>query len=229
MESDVRLRWAIFTTSVVSAIHNPDAHLWRELGSQLRAMDHEAFFFEPRGNEALRALLQQSGAEPLRSFHSQYPDIEYRTLESRTGADLVDWMSRTLATVDVAIIQSNTSPDLINWLGKLTRPHLQTFYFNGGWGRPVLPPNQTVEQLDRFTAVVVGDDELAEKYTEILSANRVLRIGPLSEIGPDETPSSSASAELSAACRRLIGVVTKAALDATKSRRAPLSPNGQLQ
>ena len=226
MESHVRLRWAIFTTSVVSAIDNPDAYLWRELGSQLRAMNHEALFFEPRGNEALRALLQQSGARPLKAFHSRYPDIEYRTLEPRTGADLVDWMSRTLATVDVAAIQSNTSPDLINWLGKLTRPHLQTYYLESGWNPAVLPSDQLIEQLDSFTAVVVGNNDLAEKYTKFLPANRVLRIGPLPEIGPGETPSASASAELRAACQRLIEEVTASKLEATKLRRTPVNPNG---
>ncbi len=225
MGIEARLRWAIFTTSVVSAIDNPDALLWRALGTRLHQMGHQAIFYEPRGNEALRALLLRSGASALLQFRASFPDIEYRTFETRTGADLVEWMTRTLATADVALIQAGSSPDLVTWLGELTRPHLQTFYIDAGWSERKREGDRAAQQLTGFTSVVVGEAQRADEPVEFASGVRVLSFGPLPRIQQLDDFAAT-NPELGDACQRLIDVVIAAHRKATAERRAPHSPNG---
>lgn len=226
MKTQGRLRWAIFTSSVLSAIDNPDAHLWRALGTRLSAIGHDAIFFEPRGNEAVRALLRRSGSRPLKEFRAQHPEIEYRTLEPKQGADLVEWMTRTLATADVAVIQASASPDLIAWLGKLTRPHLQTFYLDSGWNQPGRAADQMPDELSEYTAILAGDDQLVRKYAEVAPRVRILPFGPLPDIQPLDDLAAADTSQLSQACQRLIDVVTATRVDTATQRRAPIIPNG---
>ncbi len=226
MKQERRLRWAIFTASVLSTVDNPDAHLWRALGARLHSLDVEAVFYEPRGNQALRALLQRSGAGALTAFRAQFPDIEYRTLEPRHGADLVEWMTRILATADVAIIQSTATPDLINWLGKLTRRHLQTFYLDSGWNEPRESPDELTDQLSGYTAVLVGHDRLVERYEGIAAGTRVLSFGPLPSDAGLEQPSHTEMMRLEQACERLIDAVSAARMDVARNSDAQIGPNG---
>jgi len=220
MKTEGRLRWAIFTNSVVSAVENPDAHLWRALGRVLRRDRHEATFYEPRGNDAVRALLQRSGSGALSEFRGQHPDIEYRTLEPRRGAELVEWMTRTLATADVALVPVNASGEIINWLGKLTRPHLQTFVVDTGWNGPAADRAELGKHLTGFSAIALGDKDLAETYSQIASGAAIINFGPL------PSPNVSQSEALDAAAKRLIEGVVAARVDTSSDRKAPLSPNG---
>src|SRR6185312_108145 len=122
-----RLRWAIFTPSVLSSVDNPEAHLWRTIGSRLKQQGHEATFFEERNNPALRALLHKAGARGLLDFREQFPDILYRTFEARSGFELAEWLTRILSTVDIAVTQHGAPSELNAILGDFTRPYLQTF------------------------------------------------------------------------------------------------------
>lgn len=228
MSTEGRLRWAIFSTSVVSAIDNPDAYLWRALGTRLRQMGHEAIFFEPRGNDAVRALLHRSGSAALTEFRVRHADIEYRTFEPRTGADLVEWMTRTLATVDVAVIQASAAAELVKWLAKLTRPHLRTFYVDTGWNEMEPAGDQTGESLTGFTAIVAGSAERAALYSACAPACHVLSFGSLPRVDNVEIPLPAITLELVTACQWLIDVVCADHAKATAERRARVSPNGHL-
>jgi hypothetical protein len=226
VKAEGRLRWAIFTASVVSAIDNPEAYLWRVLGSRLREIGHEAFFFEPRGNEPVRALLHRSGSRALKEFSFRHPDVEYRTLEPRKGADLVEWMTRTLATVDVAVIQSNVEPDLINWMGQLTRPHLQTFFLDSGWSDQQALSDALADQIRTYTAVLVGDERLVSSYAQIVPRDRVLSFGPLLPVPQTEDLTQEAVADLERACDRLIDIITARRIAESTQRRSQIGPNG---
>jgi hypothetical protein len=226
MKIEGRLRWAIFTNSVVSAMENPDAHLWRTLGRLLRQSEHEVTFFEPRGNDAVRALLQHSGSRALSEFRGRHPDIEYRTLESRRGAELVEWMTRTLATADVALITANASDDLIGWLGKLTRPHLQTFLVDTGWNGTINARPDRGEHFSEFSAIVLGDDRLSVAYQALVPNVPILTFGPLPK--PDVTVDldRDQGQALEDGCQRLTDLVVNLHVEASVARRAPLNPNG---
>ena len=221
-----RLRWAIFTNSVVSAMENPDAHLWRTLGRLLKQGGHEATFFEPRGNDAVRALLQHAGSGALSDFRGRHPDIEYRTHEPRRGADLVEWMTRTLATADVALMTANASDDLIGWLGKLTRPHLQTFLVDTGWNGAINARPGRREHYSEFSAIVLGDAALTEAYQALVPDVPILTFGPLPK--PDVTIDLDRDQDqaLEDGCQRLTNLVVNLHVEASAARHAPLNPNG---
>ncbi len=226
MKTEGRLRWAIFTNSVVSAMENPDAHLWRTLGRLLRQSEHEAIFFEPRGNDAVRALLQHSGSGALSDFRGRHPDIEYRTLEARRGADLVEWMTRTLATADVALITANASDDLVGWLGKLTRPHLQTFLVDTGWNGTVNARPDRGEHFSEFSAIVLGNDALADAYRALVPDVPILSFGPSPKPEVVIDLDSDQDQALEDACQRLTNLIVNLHVEASAARRAPLNPNG---
>ena len=227
MSSDNSPRWAIFTTSVLSPVDNPDAYLWRALGTRLRQLGHEATFFEPRGNAALRALLQRSGSNALKDFRIQHPDIEYRTLEPKQGAEFVLWMTRILATTDVALIQSSTTADFIEWLGKLTRPHLQTFFVDTGWNEHSGYEMTDRDNLQRYSSVLVGSDRLIEPYeTTTASAVAVHSFGPLPNIDPGGEPIANNASALNQAIDRLIEVVLSVHTRIQAQRSGLVGPNG---
>lgn len=205
-----RLRWIIFTASVLSTEDNPDAHLWRALGGRLSQLGHHATFYEQRGNAPLRALLQHSGSRALTEFRARHPEIAYRTHEQRRGADLVEWMTRTLATADVALAQATANPDLIGWLGKLTRPHLQTFMVDTGWNDPERLASLPVDTLESLTAILLGGERQAQQYrTEIPSA-RLLSFTPLPTVESLEQHDQGDEQMLVVACDRLIEAVRDA-------------------
>lgn len=208
IRTDGRLRWAIFTKSVVSAVNNPEALLWRSLATRLRHAGHQAIFYEPRGNESVRLLLRRDGSQGLKDFRTRFPDVEYRTFESRRGADLVEWMTRMLATVDVAMIPANADSDLVRWLGQLTRHHLQTFLLDSGWHGTASRTGEHAGNCTNYTAILVGDQRLVEEYARLEEAPRVFWFGPLPSVeqGVDDFLRPLNLAE---SCDRLIETVTR--------------------
>lgn len=209
VRTERQLRWVIFTTSIISSVDNPEALLWRSLGGRLRRAGHQAVFFESRGNKAVRMLLQRDGSQALKEFRARFPDIEYRTYGPRHGANLVEWMTRILATVDVAVIQANVETELVRWLGELTRPHLQTFLLDSGWRGTRSPANEEMGHYGSYTALLVGDRNHVETYARLGVAERILWFGPLPSI--DQTVDSlSQPVNLADACDRLIEIVTAA-------------------
>jgi hypothetical protein len=226
MEAE-RLRWAIFTTSVLSTVDNPEAHLWRTVGALLKQQNHEATFFEERGNPALRALLQQSGGSALLQFRERFPDIQYRTLDPRAGYDLADWLTRTLSTVDIAVAQRGAPAELLAILSDFTRPYLQTFFVDCGWGQR--SPESTLDpsHLARLTGVLVANESLPEAYDQAVPRERVHLLGPLPEIVPEGETLHEAPDGLDDAARQIIDIITSISLRIRRARGARILPNGR--
>jgi len=207
VSSPGKLRWIIFTSSVISTVDNPDAHLWRALGVALARMSQSATFYEPRANAPLRALLERSGSRALAEFRARHAEIVYRTHEQRRGADLVEWMSRTLATADVALIQSTASPNLIAWLGKLTRPHLRTFLVDTGWNTHEPASSPSPELASEMTAFLLGDEQLVARYRQATPSARILTFGPLPSLDSGDDQWEPDATMLASAVDRLIDAV----------------------
>jgi hypothetical protein len=229
LSSTPRTRWAVFTASVLSSVDNPDAYLWRTLATLLRQRGDEAIFYEPRGNAALRALLQRSGSGALKEFRSRHPDIEYRTLEPRVGAELVEWMTRTLATADVALVQSTASPLLIEWLGKLTRHHLRTFFVDSGWDHLSASETNLAEHLAGFTAIAAGSELVERRYQGIAPGMTIVTFGPLPDPSSLDDSSVRGATALRAGCERLVSLVIAERENAHHERNSRISPNGRVQ
>lgn len=192
-----RTRWAIFAASVISADGNPDAYLLRALGRVLVRDGHEVLFYEVRGNPALQRLLRQAGAHGLDAFRASYPDITYRTIERRAGADLVEWLTRTLATADVALVQPGTPAPLATWVGRLTRRHLRTYLLHTGWGGKETPQDIAVLEPENFSGVFTGPTAV----DPAVPSDRLRRLAALP--APDTFEDSAALATLIPTAERL--------------------------
>lgn len=217
-----RTRWAIFAASVISADGNPDAYLLRALGRVLVRDGHEVTFYEERGNPALQRLLRHEGARGLDAFRTAYPDIIYRTIERRAGADLVEWLTRTLATADVALVQPGAPEQLATWVGRLTRRHLRTYLLHTGWSGQETPQDIAVLEPSNFSGIFTGPSAVHNA----VPSDRLRRLDAL----PDpEGFDDSAAATLLPAAEHLVAQIL-AELDQGDSGAAsptPSAPHGR--
>jgi hypothetical protein len=146
-----RRRWAFFPNSIVSDFENQGAHLYRAIAKQIALIDDEARFYEERANPWLRNMLLNRGASSLLAFQQLYPHIDYTTYDPRSGADLADWLTRVLATVDIVVIDSMAPPEITRWIGELTRPHLHTF-LSDIHGR-IPRETDAIERIEFYTGI----------------------------------------------------------------------------
>jgi hypothetical protein len=177
----VTRRWVVFTPSIVSALDNPGAHLYRALGKHLVDDRFDATFFEQRANRWLHELLMTEGAAGLRAFREQFPDIEYRTYELRSGPELVEWLTRVLSTADVALVDRLVPEPIVKWVGQLTRYHLQTFLIDLGVRDRI--SESLEEDLASYSAICTLYEEQAAIYREVSLNDRVIlaRAGLMTE------------------------------------------------
>jgi hypothetical protein len=218
-----RLRWAIFTVSVVSSVDNPSAHLWRTFGRRLQQRANVATFFETRGNRAVQALLRRERAGGLNAFRERFSDIHYQTVEPRTGFALAEWLNRMLSTVDIALVDRDASPELIAALSEFSRPFLQTFLIDPGWGAEPIDPTP----LANFTGVLAGDDKLVVRYAEAADGARVYGFGPLPADLADPEPTADQSAALEDAVDRAIATILSASEKIRRARGTQIVANGR--
>ncbi|HET9015249.1 MAG TPA: hypothetical protein VFN57_06615 [Thermomicrobiaceae bacterium] len=171
-------RWTVFTRSVVSAVGNPDAYLFRALGDALAAAGYDALFFEDRANPAAVELLRVRGARALDDLRARHPSLHYRTVQPRGGLELAEWLGGVLATADIAIVQHDAPAELARAVGRLTRPHLQTFLLDSGLGVPLDESAVAERHPERLSGVFVGRANAADAYAAIVSPDRLHRFGP---------------------------------------------------
>ncbi|HEU5424477.1 MAG TPA: hypothetical protein VFU72_13105 [Nitrolancea sp.] len=202
--SGSRLRWAIFPASVVSAVDNPDAYLLRALGQVLAERGDQATFFEERANPAVRALLRRSGGQALADFRARHPEIDYRTTDPRTGADLVEWLTRTLGTYDIALALAAAPAELVGWLGRLSRTHLRTYLLDTGYEPALDEAAIEAREPGNFTGIFAGSDTIAARYGRFIALARIHHLGPLPE------PDDQALDRLRAVAARLVETVALA-------------------
>lgn len=212
-----RGHWAIFAESIVSSVGNPDALLLRVLGRTLVQAGHEVTFYEPRRNPALLRLLRRDGARGLDAFRRAHPDLPYRTMDERAGADLVEWLTRTLATADVALVQSGAPATLTTWIGRLTRPHLRTYLLETGWNAPLAPEDRAAREPANFSGICAGA-AVAPAYRAYAPPERLLLLGALPD--PSELDTPAACAQLEAVARELVAGILAEPAPENDDRRA---------
>lgn len=149
-----RFRWVIFVRSLVAAQEHPPAQMFRFLGRYLLQHNQEVVFLEQRANPLTVRALRQRGAAALQELTRDWPDLRYHTVELRYGADLSEWLGRTLATADSALVELGVQPELAYWVGQLTRPHLQTFLLDLWPETPELDPFRKELDPASYTAVI---------------------------------------------------------------------------
>jgi len=218
-----RLRWAIFTVSIVSSVENPSAHLWRAVGRRLGQRENVAVFFETRGNRALQALLHRERSEGLNAFRARFPDLHYQTVDQRSGFALAEWLNRTLSTVDIALVDRDASPELIATLSEFSRPFLQTFLVDPGWSAEPIDPAPAAN----LTGVLAGNDELVEAYAQAFEAARVYPFGPLPANLVERDPTEEQVATLNDAADRAIAAIIRVSEKIRRARGTQIVANGR--
>ncbi len=149
--------------------------VFRQLGRLLAQHNQEVLFLEERGNPLTVAALRRHGAAAFRQLAMDWPELRYHTVERRFGADLVEWLGRTLATADIALVELGTDEELTRWVGQLTRPHLHTVLVD------LLPDAAELARLrqriepESFTAVVCHAANL-HAYRGRTSARRIVTV-----------------------------------------------------
>lgn len=100
---------------------------------------------EQRRNHALARTLRQTGSGASRHFYEQFRDIQLVTYEPRSGAHLLEWVTRELALIDVAVAVGDIDDELCRWIANVTRERLTRVYLT--W-EPEELTAERVEQLE---------------------------------------------------------------------------------
>lgn len=198
-------RWVVFTRSVISTVGNPDAHLFRAIGAALAGRGADVLFFEERANPALVALLRQQGSRGLDAFRARHPALRYRTVQPRTGHELVEWLGAVLATADVALVQHDVPPELVRAVGTLTRRHLQTYLIDGGLAVTLPHADLAERQVSSYSGVFVGRADAVASYAALVPPERLHVFGPLKHSGADD---SEPPPSLRPVAEALVGTIT---------------------
>lgn len=184
-----RLRWVIFVRSIVAVDEHPPALVFRLLARSLARHQQEAVLLEERANPLTVAALRSHGAAVLRELATAWPDVRYQTVEQRTGADLVEWLGRTLATADLALVELGVREELAYWVGQLTRPHLKTFLLDLMPDEPALAAMRQRLDPATFTGIICHPAN-APAYRGRTSARQIVLV----EGEPTELASAIADA-----------------------------------
>jgi hypothetical protein len=184
-----RLRWVIFVRSIVAVDEHPPALVFRLLARSLARHQQEAVLLEERANPLTVAALHRHGAAVSRELATAWPDVQYQTVEQRTGADLVEWLGRTLATADLALVELGVREELAYWVGQLTRPHLKTFLLDLMPDEPALAAMRQRLDPATFTGIICHPAN-APAYRGRTSARQIVLV----EGEPTELASAIADA-----------------------------------
>lgn len=203
---------------------NPDAYLLRGLGRELAGRGQTATFFEERRNLAARQLMQRSGSQIFADFQRHYPEIDYRSIELRSGVELGEWLVRLLATFDVALVTSEAPAELTRWIGRLTRSHLHTYLLDTGWGPALDTSEVEAREPGHYAAVLAGTDVAASRYGRYVEPERIHHIGPLPDPARLTELNEPEGSQLAAVAARTIEwIVARAQADEAARGSAPAS------
>lgn len=118
------MRITFFPGSIVGYVDYPQAILTRGLAHGLAQLGNDVRIVEERQNPLLTNTLLTQGAGPSRHFHDNFKQFQYHTYEPRSGAQLLEWVTRELALIDVSVAVDGVEQELCRWLGNVTRAGL---------------------------------------------------------------------------------------------------------
>lgn len=164
------MKITFFPGSVVGYIDHPQAILTRGLAYGLAQRGNDVRIVEERQNEILKRTLLAIGAGPSRHFHEQFlPNLQYHTYEPRTGAPLLEWVTRELALIDVGVAVDGVEQELCRWLGNVNREGLIRAYLTFD---PGALTDERARQLD------------IDKYDIVIAPSKPAADLPWSELTP---------------------------------------------
>ena len=130
MVSDGRqpVKVTFFVNSIVGYVDNASALYTRALAHGLALRGNDVRVVEPRQNEQLARTLRAVGSSASRHVHEAFPLFQYTSFEPRSGARLLEWVTREVALIDVAVAVGGVDDELCRWLANVTRDELTRAY-----------------------------------------------------------------------------------------------------
>lgn len=115
---------------------------------------------EERQNHAFLRTLREHGSDPSRHFYEQFAALQHVTWETRTGAQLLEWVTREVALIDVAIAVAGLNDELCQWIANITRERLTRAYL--AWEPETLTDERAdYLQLSKFDLILSSDQPAA--------------------------------------------------------------------
>ncbi len=167
------MRITFFPGSIVGYVDHPQAILTRGLAYGLSEIGHDVRIVEERQNALLTNTLLSQGAAPSRHFHDHFSRFQYHTYEPRTGPQLLEWVTRELALIDVAVAVDGVEQELCRWIGNVTREGLIRAFLT------FEPESLTDERAAAFDI---------DKYDIVLAPDKPDADLPWSEVPPTIAP-----------------------------------------
>jgi hypothetical protein len=156
-DSDVKVTF--FAGSVVGYHENPAALLTRGLAHGLALRGNDVRVVEERQNHAFARTLRAHGAGAARHFHDHFGLIQHHTFEPRSGAPLLEWVSREIALIDVAVAVEGVGDELCRWLANVTRLGLTRAYL--AWHPEHLSAERSAHlEIERFDLILAPTEPL---------------------------------------------------------------------
>lgn len=147
------MRITFFTGSVVGYVDNPAALLTRGLAHGLALRGHDVRVVERRRNEAFVRTMEVAGAEASRHFFETFPTIQHHTYDGRTGAPLLEWVTRETALIDIAVAVGGLDDELCRWIANISRDRLVRSYL--AWSPDHVTPTRVRElEIDLYDSVL---------------------------------------------------------------------------
>lgn len=152
-----RQRITFFCGSVIGYRGDPAALPTRALADALGRRGHIVRLTEERMNAAFTQTLREVGGDAVRTIHDTFPHMQMHAWETRQGAQLLEWLTRELALVDVAVVVDGAGELLTEWVAMIERRGLVRVYLH--WESEALSSERAAAlHLDRFDLVLSAAD-----------------------------------------------------------------------
>lgn len=114
---------------------------------------HNVRIVEERRNPVFTRTLALEGSAPARHVFEAMPDLVIHSYTPRTGARLMEWISRELSLVDVCVAVDGLPTEVARWIANLTHPTLVRAYLTFA---PLTLDDDLISELeiDRFDTVL---------------------------------------------------------------------------
>jgi hypothetical protein len=146
--------------SVVGYVENPAAILTRGLAHGLALRGNDVRIVEERQNHAFARTLRTVGSGAARHFHDAFTLFQHHTFERRSGAPLLEWVSREIALIDAAVAVSGLGDELCQWIANVTREELVRAYLTWDAAELTRPEMERlgINDFDLLLAPTLPDD-----------------------------------------------------------------------
>jgi spore maturation protein CgeB len=169
-----KLRLAYFAHSISSDWNNGNAHFVRGLLRAVGSLGNEVAIFEPDHGWSKDHLLEETGgAEALRNFRREYPDLRVTGYGESETTDAQFWRGR-LAGTDIVILHEWNPPALAAQLLELRGELGFRLLFHDTHHRASSSPDQIRSfGTDQFDGVLAFGEALTYIYRDVFGIRRV--------------------------------------------------------